>query len=240
MIRVKTDKGYVFKEDLEVWNECIMRTYRDPEIGINLIHVFRIINHYKDVRDMLMFEDSRKFLANLLVFDFRRITKERDGNYLYDVVDFITSNDFSWAHVPYFLTAFTFPEDVKYDAYGSILDVMKLKSYELDKKEYKYYPKLKIFVPAKKYVEIYNALHEEIEFLTNQIGNVIGYIFKNNIDIDDVDNVFKYIMNNINSLYEYVNLNKPNEDDDKEEEFIIRTVEKILADYKKPSKLLLK
>ena len=67
MIRVKTDKGYVFKEDLEVWNECVMRTYRDPEIGINLIHVFRIINHYKDVRDMLMFEDSRKFLANLLV-----------------------------------------------------------------------------------------------------------------------------------------------------------------------------
>ena len=238
LVKKEEGKGYIYKEDIDIYNECINRTYRDPELGFNVVHVFRLVYRFRECKDSLYKTSSRKFLATSTIYTIRDAVKEHKEDILYNVIDYMINNEFSWASVPQFLTAIIFPNQVDYETFGFMLESMTMDYKYLEEKEYKHYPILKTFAPAKKYLDLYNEKNKEDEFLIDQMGNVIAYIFKNEIMNEDLDELFKYIINNLDSLKEYYEFNKP-EEKQKEEEFVVKTVEKILADYKKPNKLLL-
>ena len=237
-VKKENGKGFIYKEDRDVYYECLNRTYRDPELGFNVVHVFRLVYHFRECKDSLNKLNSGKFLAVCTIHTIRDVVEEQKEDILYNAVDFMINNDFSWASVPQFLTAITLPKTVDYETFGFMLESMTMDYKELEKKDYNQHPILKTFAYAKKYLDLFNETNKEDDFLVNHMGYVIAYIFKNEIMNEDLDKLFKYIVDNLDSLKDYHEFNKPN-DEEKEEEFIINTVKKILADYKKPSKLLL-
>ena len=221
MIYMQTKYGSFSIDELTIFNWCLDGSFQDYEhnqchdISLDKFYeslLSKIVIHYNYHKQSIT-DYNKTFLISCLIDDFRSMKSQNiPTKHVLDATEFLLMNRVNLENFPYYITVLTLPKEIDdtFDSvYHSIFDRICLNSKILKAKNFDN-KSVKMYIAARECLELFAEENTEASMAVfkEQMCYVISYLAKNDMDINNIYEIFDYIRDHLTNLNDYFEFNK--------------------------------